>query len=46
MLPWRYTAAPGLGEAVYRHGSIHASYFHAWFPSSMASVAQLLGAGQ
>ena len=39
-------AAPGLGEAVYRHGSIHASYFHAWFPSSMASVAQLLGAGQ
>jgi cobyrinic acid a,c-diamide synthase len=34
---------PGAGEAVYRHGSIHASYFHAWFPSSPAAVARLLG---
>ena len=33
----------GTGEAVYRHGSIHASYFHAWFPSSPAAVARLLG---
>jgi hypothetical protein len=23
----------GKGEALYRHGSVHASYFHAWFPS-------------
>ncbi len=34
---------PGAGEAVYRHGGIHASYFHAWFPSSPAAVARLLG---
>ncbi|MFT4242061.1 MAG: cobyrinate a,c-diamide synthase [Acidovorax sp.] len=32
----------GAGEAVYRHGSIHASYFHAWFPSSPAAIARLL----
>ncbi len=31
-------------EAVYRHGSIHASYFHAWFPSSPVATARLLGA--
>lgn len=37
--------APGTGEAVYRHGSIRASYFHAWFASSPAAVARLLGAG-
>ncbi len=37
-------AAPGAGEAVYRHGGIHASYFHAWFPSSPQAVAHLLGA--
>lgn len=37
---------PGAGEAVYRHGSIHASYFHAWFPSSPAAVARLLLQGQ
>ena len=36
----------GTGEAVYRHGSIHASYFHAWFPSSPAAVARLLGAAE
>lgn len=36
-------AAAGGGEAVYRHGSIHASYFHAWFPSSPEAVAHLLG---
>lgn len=36
-------AMPGAGEALYRHGSIHASYFHAWFASSPAAVAALLG---
>lgn len=39
-------AAPGAGEALYRHGSIHASYFHAWFASSPQAVARLFtGAG-
>jgi cobyrinic acid a,c-diamide synthase len=33
---------PGSGEALYRHGSIAASYFHAWFASSPPAVAQLL----
>lgn len=32
---------PGPGEALYRRGSIAASYFHAWFPSSPAAVASL-----
>lgn len=36
-------AAPGAGEAVYRCGSIHASYFHAWFASSPPAVAALFG---
>ena len=31
----------GAGEAVYRVGSIQASYFHAWFPSSPAATASL-----
>lgn len=35
----------GAGEALYRQGSIHASYFHAWFPSSPRAVAALFGAG-
>jgi len=35
--------APDAGEALYRQGSIHASYFHAWFPSSPKAVAHLLG---
>ena len=30
-------------EPVYRHGSVHASYFHAWFPSAPHAVARLLG---
>ena len=34
----------GAGEAVYQHGSLHASYFHAWFPSPPEAVAALLGA--
>ena len=37
------TPASGVGEALYRHGSIHASYFHAWFSSSPAAVAALFG---
>ena len=36
-------AAQDGAEALYRHGSIHASYFHAWFPSSPQAVALLLG---
>ncbi|PWW46253.1 cobyrinic acid a,c-diamide synthase [Melaminivora alkalimesophila] len=32
------------GEAVYRHGSIRASFFQPWFPSAPAVVAQLFGA--
>ncbi len=36
---------PGRGEALYRHGSVHASYFHAWFASQPRAVAALLGAG-
>jgi cobyrinic acid a,c-diamide synthase len=35
---------PDRGEALYRHGSVHASYFHAWFPSQPRAVAALLGA--
>lgn len=38
-----HAGAPDEGEAVYRHGSIHASYFHAWFASSPRAVARLLG---
>jgi cobyrinic acid a,c-diamide synthase len=29
------------GEALYRHGSVQASYFHAWFPSSPQATAAL-----
>ncbi|WP_232776449.1 MULTISPECIES: cobyrinate a,c-diamide synthase [Comamonas] len=32
------------GEALYRHGSVQASYFHAWFPSCPSAVAALFGA--
>lgn len=35
--------AADAGEALYRLGSIHASYFHAWFPSNSLAVARLLG---
>jgi cobyrinic acid a,c-diamide synthase len=34
------------GEALYRHGSVHASYFHAWFPSSPKAVAHLFTGAQ
>ena len=36
-------AEPDAGEALYRQGSIHGSYFHAWFPSNPLAVARLLG---
>ena len=32
------------GEALYQHGSVRASYFHAWFPSCPSAVAALFGA--
>jgi len=35
---------PDRGEALYRQGSVHASYFHAWFASQPRAVAALLGA--
>lgn len=34
------------GEAVYRIGSLTASYFHAYFPSNPPAVAALLGGGE
>ncbi len=36
--------AVGSGEAVYRHGPVRASYFHAWFPSNPALIAHFFGA--
>jgi cobyrinic acid a,c-diamide synthase len=36
------SGALGSGEAFYRHGSIAASYFHAWFPSNAQAAANLL----
>ena len=30
------------GEALYAHGPVRASYFHAWFPSAPSAVAALL----
>ena len=36
-------AVAGAGEALYRHGSICASYFHAWFASSPSATAALFG---
>lgn len=40
----RQMAEAGKGEAVYQHGSVHASYFHAWFASHPRAVAALFGA--
>ena len=43
------TARPGqpaqaeAGEALYRHGSVHASYFHPWFASNPGLVARWMG---
>jgi cobyrinic acid a,c-diamide synthase len=45
LAPWSHTIrhpSGGAGEAVYRHGSLTASYFHAYFPSCPAAVAALL----
>lgn len=33
------------GEAVYRHGSVQGSYFHAWFASSPQATVQLFTGG-
>ena len=38
------TSTGGEGEAVYRIGSLRASYFHAYFPSNPVAVAALFGA--
>lgn len=35
------TRASGRGEPVYRHGRVHASYVHAYFPSNPEAVARL-----
>jgi len=45
--PYARTTRPdgGPGEAVYVHGPVAASYFHAWFPSAPALVARLFGPG-
>lgn len=37
-------AADGTGEWLYRHGSLYASFFHAWFASHPRTIAALLGA--
>lgn len=47
--PWTHTvpahgSAGGAGEPIYRRGSLCASWFHAWFPSSPAFTARLFGA--
>lgn len=34
-------AAAGAGEAVYQHGAVRGSYFHAWMASSPAATAAL-----
>ena len=39
--PQRGSAAAGDGEAVYELGSLRASWFHPWFPSSPAAAARL-----
>ncbi len=38
------TSTGGEGEAVFRIGSLNASYFHAYFPSNPPAVAALFGA--
>lgn len=49
LAPQTRTARPGqapaadAGEALYVRGSVRASYFHAWFASSPAATAYLLG---
>lgn len=48
LTPVAHTVPPQGGrraEAVYAHGSVHASYFHAWFASNPAAVGWLFGGG-
>jgi cobyrinic acid a,c-diamide synthase len=33
--------AANAGEALWQQGAVRASYFHAWFPSAPAAVAEL-----
>jgi cobyrinic acid a,c-diamide synthase len=35
---------PDAGEALWQHGAVRASYFHAWFPSCPQAVAELFTA--
>jgi cobyrinic acid a,c-diamide synthase len=52
LAPVARTARPGLtqavgargGEALYVHGPVRASYFHAWFASSPEATARLFSA--
>ncbi|AEG92730.1 cobyrinate a,c-diamide synthase [Ramlibacter tataouinensis] len=47
LAPAAHTTSPGgvkSGEALYRLGSLRASYFHAWFASSPAATAELFHA--
>ncbi|WP_295982145.1 cobyrinate a,c-diamide synthase [uncultured Variovorax sp.] len=52
LAPAARTARPGAsqavgaraGEALYVHGTVRASYFHAWFASSPQATARLFGA--
>ncbi|CAA2104448.1 cobyrinate a,c-diamide synthase [Variovorax paradoxus] len=52
LVPAGRTARPGAtqpvgargGEALYVHGPVRASYFHAWFASSLEATARLFGA--
>lgn len=52
LVPAARTARPGAtqavgaraGEALYVHGPVRASYFHAWFASSPQATARLFGA--
>jgi cobyrinic acid a,c-diamide synthase len=52
LVPAAHTGRPGTtqavgargGEALYVHGPVRASYFHAWFASSPEATARLFGA--
>ncbi|APW37699.1 cobyrinic acid a,c-diamide synthase [Rhodoferax koreense] len=49
LAPMARSTRPGSdahGEAVYATGSLRASYFHAWFPSSPRLVAHFFGAAR
>ena len=37
-------ALPDVGEALWQHGPVRASYFHAWFPSCPQAVVELFTA--